>query len=282
MRSVRPRLAFLVVVAVGVVAAGALRAEEVSGEYRVGPRDLIEIKVIEIPELNVERRVSDGGAINLPMVGDFPVTGLTAAEIRTSLETLLKSKYVNRADVSVVVREFAAKPISIVGAVRKTGSLNISGRWDLLQAIAAAGGLSETAGKKIYVLRHAENGLSDTLEISTEDLFRNAPQMWNIPIYPSDIVNIPPRQTVRIFCIGEVKSPGAVEFETDDRISLLSAIAKAGGLTDRASKKIRVKRRGRDGKDTEQTYDFKAILAGRSEDPTLLPDDVVIVKESFF
>ncbi len=259
-----------------------LRAQDTSGEYRVGPKDLLEIKVIEIPELNVERRVNDGGAIALPMIGDFMVSGLTASEIRSRLETLLKAKYVNRADVSVVVKDFANKPISVVGAVRRTGSLNISGRWDLLQAIAAAGGLTESAGRKIYVLRRADNGLSDTLEIATEDLLRNAPQMWNIPIFPSDVVNIPPRSSVKVFCIGELKTPGAVEFFSDDRISLLSVIAKGGGLTDRASKTIRVKRRIRDGKDMELLYDFKRILAGRDEDPILLPDDVVIVKESLF
>ncbi|HEY5190423.1 MAG TPA: polysaccharide biosynthesis/export family protein [Candidatus Deferrimicrobium sp.] len=262
--------------------APSLLAEDASREYRVGPKDLVEIKVIEIPELNVERRVNDGGAIALPMVGDFPVSGLTASEIRSRLAALLKEKYVNRADVSVVVKEFANKPISIVGAVTRTGSLNISGRWDLLQAIAAAGGLTGSAGRKIYVLRRAENGLSDTLEIATEDLFRNAPQMWNIPIYSSDVVNIPPREAIKIFCLGQVKSPGAVDFYSDDRISLLSVIAKAGGLTDRSSKTIRVKRRNRDGHDVEVLYDFKRILAGRDEDPLLLPDDVVIVKESFF
>jgi polysaccharide export outer membrane protein len=267
---------------VAVVAASALRAQEVSGEYRVGPRDLLEVKVLEIPELNVERRVSDGGVISLPMVGDFPVTGLTAAEVRKALESLLKSKYVNRADVSVVVKEFADKPISILGAVRRPGALNVSGRWTLLQAISAAGGLTEAAGRKIFVLRKKESGPSDLLEVQTEDLLRGASETWNIPIFPGDVVNVPARSSVRIFCLGEVKSPGMVEFTTDDRITLLSVLAKAGGLTDRASKKIRVKRQDASGKDVETPYDYKRILAGKDPDPALNGNDVVVVQESFF
>ncbi len=274
-------LRLAVLLAVLVIQSGAL-AEDVTGEYRVGPRDLLEIKVLEIPELNVERRVSEGGTIALPMVGDFPVSGLTAAEIRSQLETLLKSKYVNRADVSVVIKDFANKPVTIVGAVLRPGSLNISGRWFLLQAISAAGGLTEGAGRKIYVLRKGEKGLSDTLEVSTDDLFRNATQVWNIPIYPGDIVNIPGRSMVRLYCIGEVKTPGAVEFSADDRISLLSVLAKAGGLTDRASKTIRVKRRDVAGRDVETEYSYKRILSGKDPDPALKADDVVIVKQSFF
>jgi polysaccharide export outer membrane protein len=263
------------------LAAGAC-AEDTSGEYRVGPKDLVEIKVIEIPELNVERRVNDGGTIALPMVGDFPVSGLTASEIRSRLETLLKAKYVNRADVSVVVKEFANKPVSILGAVQRPGSLNISGRWFLLQAIVAAGGVTETAGRKIYVLRRSDNGLFDTLEVSTDDLFRNASQMWNIPIYPSDVVSIPPRSTVKIFCFGEVKTPGAVDFHSDDRITLLSVLAKAGGLSDRASNTIRIKRRDASGRDVETVVDFKRVLSGKDVDPVLKADDVVVIKPSFF
>jgi len=272
----------LAILLAALMASTGVFAEDVSGEYRVGPRDLLEIKVIEIPELNVERRVSDGGTISLPMVGDFPVSGLTAAEVRSGLETLLKSKYVNRADVSVVIKEFANKPISILGAVQRPGALNVSGRWFLLQAISAAGGLTEAAGRKIYILRKRENGSSDILEVRTDDFLRGASETWNIPIYPGDVVNIPARSTVRIFCIGEVKTPGTVELSTDDRITLLSVVAKAGGLTDRASKKIRIKRRDASGRDVETVYDYKRILAGKDSDPVLSGNDVVVVKESFF
>ena len=267
-----------------VFAAFVARGEEPANafEYHLGPRDLIEIKVLEVPDLNVERRVSDRGTVALPLLGDFSVEGLTASEVRSKLEALLKEKYVNRADVSIVVKDYTNKPVSILGAVQHPGALNISGRWSLLQAISAAGGVTEAAGRKIYVLRRSDNGLSDTLEIQTDDLFRSASQMWNIPIYPSDVVNIPARSTVRIFCIGEVRTPGAVEFTTDDRITLLSVLAKAGGLTDRASKTIRIKRRDASGRDVETVVDYKRVLSGKDVDPVLRADDVVVIKESFF
>ena len=253
------------------------------GEYRIGPKDLVEIKVFEVPDLNLERRVNDTGDVALPLLGDFRVGGLTAGEARDRLAAMLMAKYVNRANVSVIVKEFSNKPVSIVGAVQRPGALNISGRWDLLQAISAAGGLTEKAGKKLYVLRRAENGLSDQLEIDTAHLFQKSSPIWNIPIWPSDVVNIPPKVTVKVFCLGEVKQPGALEFDSDDRLSLLTVIARAGGLTDRAAKgSIRVKRRGPDGKDQEFVVDYSRIVSGKDDDPELRPDDVVIVKESFF
>ena len=63
---------------------------------------------------------------------------------------------------------------------------------------------------------------------------------------------------VRIFCLGEVKTPGALDFDGDDRISLLTVIAKAGGLSDRASRKVRVKRRDAEGKDQEMIVRLQA------------------------
>jgi len=259
-----------------------LRADEQVGDYRIGPKDLLEIKVFEIPELNLERRVSDSGSIDLPLLGDLSVAGLSSSQVSSRIEALLTAKYVNHANVSVNVKEYANSPVSIVGAVQKPGPLNISGNWYLLQAISAAGGLTEKAGRKLYVLRRAPNGLSDRLEIRVDDLFRGDSSMWNIPIYPSDIVNIPPRNPVKIFCLGEVKNPGALDFESDDRITLLSVIAKAGGLTDRASNSVRIKRRGQDGKDVEKVVNFRRVVSGKDPDPALAPDDVIIVKESFF
>jgi polysaccharide export outer membrane protein len=226
--------------------------------------------------------VTDGGTIDLPLLGDFSVSGLSASQVRANLEKMLTEKYVNRASVSIVVKEFANKPLSVLGAVQRPGSLTISGRWTLLQAISAAGGLTERAGKTIYVMRRSENGLSDTLQVSVDDLFHGASSQWNVPLQPGDIVNIEARRSVRVFCLGAVKSPGALEFDGEDRLTLLSAIAKAGGLTDKAASKIRIKRRGADGKDSEIVINFGRVVSGKDPDPKLQADDVVIVKESFF
>ncbi len=283
MRAMRRAWSLGWLIVAGILACARMSAQDAaSSDYRIGARDIVEVHCLELPELNLDRRVSDSGTIDLPYIGEIQVAGSTATEIRDRIATAL-TKYVNQPNVMFAVKEFNNKPVSVFGAVLRPGSLSMSGRWTLMQAITAAGGLNDKAGRKILVLRRADNGLSDTLEIDTEDLFTNATELWNIPILPSDVINIPPRQTFTIFCIGEVKgSSGAIQFETVDRVTLLSLIAKAGGLSDRASKKIRIKRRGPDGKDTEQVVDFGKVLAGQAEDPVLQPNDVVVVKQSFF
>lgn len=266
------------------VAAGQVpAASEEIADYTIGPKDLLEIRVLEIPELNVERRVKENGTVDLPMIGEFSVDGLSPKQANARLSAVLTAEYVNRANVSIIVREFANKPLSILGAVARPGSLNIAGRYTLLQAISAAGGLTQEAGKKIFVIRTPETGESQVFEIQTDDLLRSSGGQWNIPVFPSDIVNIPARTIVKVFCIGEVRSPGALQFDSDDRISLLSVIAQAGGFTDRANKRnITIKRRGDGSKDVEMIVNYNDLVSGRARDPELQADDVVIVKQSFF
>lgn len=280
MRGQRP-VVLLLAGAVLALSSLTARAQADSG-YQVGPKDLLEIKVFEVPELNVDRRVTDNGSIELPLVGPVSLTNLTVEQVRDKLRAVLEAKYVRHASVSVVIKEFRNQPISVIGAVARPGPLSSSGQWTLLQAITEAGGLTSSFGKKLYVLRHADNGLNDRFEVATDDLMIRSDPRWNIPIYPNDVINIPATVTIRIFVLGEVKNPGAMEFSSDDRISLLAVVAKAGGLTDRASRgSVRIKRRGPDGKDVEFAVPYRRILAGKEPDPILQPNDLVIVKESF-
>ena len=275
--------AILVALVFAVLLAAPSHAQTpVSAGYRIGPKDLIEIKVFEVPELNIERRVSEEGTINLPLIGDVPVQGLTDVELADRLKALLEAKYVQRASVAVQIREFRSKPISVLGAVKQPGNLALSGRWTLLEALSAAGGLNDDHGDKIYVLRRAENGLSDQISIGVDDLMVRADPNANVPIFANDIINVVAKVEVTVFCLGQVAHPGAVTFQSNERITLLTAIARAGGLTDRASRTIQIKRRDRDGRDVEMEVSYRRIVSGKDTDLTLQSGDVVIVKESFF
>ncbi len=281
-RGISASLALALLAALPALGQGAAR----NPGYRIGPKDLVAIQVFEVPELNVERRVTEDGKINLPLIGDLAASGLTENELAERLKTLLESKYVQRASTSIEVREFRSKPIAVIGAVRQPGNLAFSGRWTLIEAITAAGGLAESHGNVIYVLRRAENGLTDQVAIDADDLMVRADPRANLPIFANDLINVPATVEVTVYCLGEVGKPGALAFKSTDRITLLAAIARAGGLTDRAARKIMIKRAkpgpAAPGQHGEQTVDYKRILAGRDPDVELREGDVVVVKESFF
>jgi polysaccharide biosynthesis/export protein len=268
----------------GLAGTPAAGQSGVSPGYRVGPRDLLAIRVFEMPDLNTQpqHRVSEDGTISLPPLDDVQVAGLTEAEVAQKIKTLLEAKYAQRATVEVTVQEFRSRPISILGAVKSPGNLPFSGRWTLLEALTAVGGVDESHGRELYVLRRADNGLSDQVAISLDDLLVRADPRVNIPLLANDLINVPAAAQVTIYCLGAVSRPGAVDFKSTEHITLLAAIARSGGLTDRAAKTIRIKRADAAAGTPEIEADYKRILAGKDPDVELRQGDIVVVKESFF
>lgn len=250
--------------------------------YRIGPKDLIDIKVFEVEELNVVLRVDEDGAVRLPLLGNLQVEGLTATEVSDKLRDILESRYVQRASVAVEVLEFRSRPISVIGAVKQPGNLALAGRWTLIEAIAAAGGLQDDHGDVVYVLRRSEDGNLRQQTIDIEELMVQALPEANVPVYAGDLINVPATVEITVFCLGEVQRPGAYDFKSTERISLLAALASAGGLTDRASNSIVIRRHDRAAGSSEIDVNYKDIVNGREPDPELERNDVVVVKESFF
>ncbi len=249
--------------------------------YRLGPKDLVEVQVVEEPVLNLERRVTDTGSLILPMLGELAVAGLTPAEAADLLRQRLEASFLQRATVTMRVIEFRSRPISVIGAVRRPGTLELSGRWNLLDALTDAGGLAEGHGEVVHILRRASNGLHDQLTVALDDLLIRADPAVNIPIFSNDVISVPMAAPITVYLMGEVGTTGAMTFRANQRPTLLTAIAQAGGLTKRASSKISVKRQREDGSRYEITVRYKRLLAGEDEDLPLSDGDLIVVKESF-
>jgi polysaccharide export outer membrane protein len=273
--------AVLVVLAAALLPVAA-RAQG-SQPYQLGPKDVIEIKVFEAPELSGELRVSDTGTVSLPVQGgEVPVAGLTERQAEARLESALEQCCINRATVTLTIKEVRYRPISVIGAVAKPEPLGFSGRWTLLEVLTAAGGLTSSHGDVVYVLRRGSSGLADQLTVRIDDLLLHGNPRANIPIFAGDLINVPATAEVTVYCLGEVQKPGPILFKSTERMTVLTAIARAGGLTERAAKRIEIKREGPDGKVAQLEVDYKAVLAGKIADPLLQPGDLLLVKESFF
>lgn len=260
----------------------AARQPIASADYRLGPRDQVEIEVFEVPELNATLRVADDGNVTLPVVGAVPAAGLTVSELADALKSRLEADYVTRASVRVVLTEVLSKTVTVLGAVNRPGAHGHPGDWTLLEAIAAAGGLAADHGNRVLVQRRAGNGLADQVSIALAELVEGADPRVNLPLLPDDLVNVERARQVTIYLLGEVEGSGELKFDSTGRVTLLTVIARAGGLTDRASPRIRIKRRGEDGRMTEVEAHYDRILNGRDPDIDLEDGDLVVVKESFF
>lgn len=273
--------AALAVLAVSFV---PLRAEDqVVTDYRIGPKDLLELTVIGFQDLNRQYRVSEEGKISLPYLGELQVEGMTKSDLEKRLVQLLGEKYLENPQVSVVIVEYQSRRVFLIGAVAKPGPYELMGRLTLLKLISQAGGLTADAGSEIVVMRQLPDGDKTSLKIPVEDLLLKGDASLDIPLQSDDIVSVPLDVMVQIYVTGQVKNAGAFSVRKSNIPTLLRAIAQAGGFSERADKgDVIIKRFDESGKEIRIKVDVNNIIKGKDSDVQLLENDVVIVSERLF
>ena len=246
-------------------------------DYRIGPKDLLEITVFGLPELSQTVRVSEDGSITMSLLGRVEVSGLTAQELEKKLASILDKQYTKEARVTVFIKEY--QKVSIIGAVGRPGMYELVGPTTLLQVIAQAGGLTVQAMNELFVYRIGKDGKPTTITIKVEELMTGGNQNINIELQPKDVVTVPIDQMLNVFVYGEVQTPGTVPFLRSKRITLLQAIAQAGGPTEWAKKsKVMIKRKdNKTGKEMKINVNLKNMITGKIADIVLEEGDVVIV-----
>ncbi len=274
------RLSLILVIALGLAAAANAQDLVNSSDVRIGPRDVVDVKVVQDDKLDVTATVSDEGAITMPTVGKIVIAGMTQRQAEQRIQQVLESRVLNKADVTVQITQFGSKPISVVGAVTKPG--NVGGtNLTLIQAITEAGGLAPGYGKTLYVIRTGANGISEQIAVDIDDLMVAGNPDLNLPLAPNDVINVPVEVPLTVYVMGEVTHPGKVELPRTQNPSLLQAIAAAGGPTDRAGKTAKITRND-SGKSKTVSANWKRIAEGDGKDVPLQDGDTIYIKESVF
>jgi polysaccharide biosynthesis/export protein len=125
-----------------------------TGDYRIGPQDLLDINIFEAPELNRTVRVSENGEVSLPLLGGIHVVRLTARELENTLAAKLR-EFLKDPHVSVMVTAIESHPVSVIGEVNKPGVFQVRGSKTLLEMLSMAQGLAPDAGDEVLVMRNA-------------------------------------------------------------------------------------------------------------------------------
>ncbi len=242
-------------------------------DYLVGAKDLIEVQVLEHPDLRQEGRVSERGMISLPLVGDVRVAGLSVEAITRRL-TELFAEYIYTPKVLVTIREYHQREVNILGEVQRPGVFQITGRRTLLEMLTQAGGLKETRTVQATVIRRVPGEIGGlTITVNLDRLLSGNYPEENIQLEEGDTVYIPQAEQKFFYVFGEVSRPGAFRITKEQRITVLMAISLAGGFTERAAKgKIKITREV-GGKSQTDKADLESLVS---------PNDIIIVPESFF
>ncbi|HZX14398.1 MAG TPA: polysaccharide biosynthesis/export family protein [Thermodesulfobacteriota bacterium] len=250
-------------------------------DYLIGPADLLEVKVFESEKLTSTVRVSSRGQITLALLESVDVDGLTAREAEEKIENLLKKGgYLNNPHVSVFVAEYKSKLVSVVGFVVAPGSYDLLGRQTLLDALAAAKGLSNNAGRAVYLTRTEDSGRRQAYVVDINELLLKGNSEINVALKPGDVIYVPEAGTV--FVEGAVRNPSVVPIK-EGSTTVTKSIIMAGGLTSYANgSDVKLVRYLGNDKREVMELDLGKIRKGEADDPIVRDGDAVIVGVNTF
>jgi polysaccharide biosynthesis/export protein len=228
-------------------------------QYRVGPRDILNITVWEHPELTIpagEFRsaetagtvVGEDGTIFFPYAGAIKAAGKTVEEIRAELTSLL-SVYIEQVQLDVRVTSYRSQRVYVVGEVVTPGIQAVKDiPLTVLEAINSAGGLSPEADSRNITLTRS----GKTYSINLLALYEGGDTSQNALLEGGDVLNVPDRQFNKVFVLGETNIVNSFAAGTNStqrsrsiymnkgRLTLTEALSEGGGVNQETADAARI------------------------------------------
>ncbi len=174
------------------VAAGAaaeptgLSAPVDPNAYRIGPEDVLYIRVWKEPEFTGSVQVRPDGKFTLPVIGDVLASGLTPIELAAKVTEALKTQ-IREPEVMVSLQSVQSKRYYITGEVNRSGIFPLVVPVTILEALTNAGGFREFAKpNKIKILRGTER-----INFNYKEVIKGKNLGQNILVQNGDYIIVP-------------------------------------------------------------------------------------------
>lgn len=154
--------------------------------YKIGPEDVLLVRIWREPDLSGLVSVRPDGKINLQLVGEIDAADTTPTELEARIgkayEKVLKSPI-----VTLQVQKVESKRYLLSGEVGKSGAFPLVRPMTVLEALTIAGGIKEFGnGKKIVILRGKER-----LKFNFNEVIKGKKLEQNILLQPGDHIIVP-------------------------------------------------------------------------------------------
>lgn len=157
----------------------------------LGAGDVFEVRVFRQDDMTGTYSVSAEGTISFPLVGEVAVSGKTPAQIERELRDRLADGYLQNPQVSVLVKEYRSKKISVFGQVREPGTFSFTEGMTVVEAVAQAGGFTDLARKNAVTVTRAQGQEKTRFTVPVEDIGEGKAD--NFLLRPGDVVFVPRR-----------------------------------------------------------------------------------------
>ncbi|WP_447977187.1 polysaccharide biosynthesis/export family protein [Candidatus Nitrospira bockiana] len=172
--------------------AAIATATYASGDYKIGPEDVLEIIVWRNQDLSKTVTVRPDGKISLPLIGDVYAVGLTPDQLTKEIVNRLK-EYKENPNVSVVVQQVNSYGIYVLGEVAHPGKYQLKSYTTVLQAVSMAGGFTPYASKsKMFMLRKLPDRETEIrIPIDYDEIVSGEDSTHNAILVPGDTLVVP-------------------------------------------------------------------------------------------
>lgn len=242
-------------------------------DIRMSPGDQVTVTVYGDPDYKVVDRVSLNGYLDLPMIAPVQVAGLSPHEVEHLLQTRFVAAEIFRdPQVSVSITESPTQIATVIGEVHGVVPMLVPKR--LFDVLGAAGGLTPTTSHIVTIHRQ---GVDQPIVIDLGGDPEQS-QLADVPVFAGDtIVTTRPDP---IYVVGAVKTQSLINPPASTPVSFLQGLAMVGGPLFEAKSHDCYIIRTIQGKRTVIPVDYRHVIDGKSPDPILLGDDIVVVPSS--
>ncbi len=257
-----------------------------SGDSVISPDDVLEVYVLDVPELSRQYRVSPAGKIVLPLLTDpLSAAGLTPEQFSDSLAKQLRDGgLVTNPHIVVTIVSSRLKSVAITGAVKMPQIYPVFGKTTLLDVLSQAQGLADGASNLAIVSRGTAGEQATgqpTQSVDIKKLLEGSSGKDNVEIYPGDRITVP--RAGIVYVVGAVNKPGGFMITTSNGMTVLQALAMAEDvkLNSVKSKAVIIRPDPKATEGHEQVpVNLNLVLAGKQPDVVMMADDILYIPES--
>ncbi len=258
-------------------AANVMAAPEDIIKARIAPGYLLQMDVYDTPEMNIELRVDQAGTIRVPLAGAIVVAGQTLQEAQATIEReFVNRQILKNPQVTLNLLQYASESATVLGEVQSPGRVQLLTPRQLGDVLAAAGGVTFSAGPDVDVLHTELSGA--VRETHVRYMPERASQALQTIVFPGDTVTVHRAGTV--YVLGGVTRPGAYLMVHEGSLNVLEAIALAQGTILRASTLAIEVLRYNGESYARISVPLKKVQQGQVAPPQLLANDIVYVPVS--
>lgn len=242
----------------------------------IEPGDVLDVTEFHIPAFHSNVRVTAGGVVSLPLIGDVSVMGMDEPGAAHAIADALVEKGILRhPNVQVVVTSTVGQDVTVMGEVGRPGVYPFGAHHRLYDLISAASGLTPAAGSVASITHRDEIGTARLIELEP---VQSAALERNPELLPGDLVQV--SRAGLVYVVGDVNRPGGFTLDPSHSTTVLEALSLAWGPSQNAALKDALLIHARDDGRTVTTLNLKRMLRGLDPDLPVREHDILFVPDS--